>query len=419
MLYLNQFKYYFNKIATIKPSESILKEGWKIINNHKESSFIQQNVIKCKTLLESVEEMNPFQIFCHIFSDEIFDKIAIETNKNFRQIAEKIEDLSKYSDINRWSNVNSDMCKSFTGIILIMCLNYRDSIDDHWSNNNFLKSPISELISRHNFYLIWRFFHLADNEEAEEPIDKVKNFISEIEEKWNKIFEPGTNIALDETMMSFQGRTKYLQYAPRKPIKWGIKAFTMADSQIKYMLRFRIYKGKSEEKEYSISEEILKSITPYIENKNHILYLDSFFSSPKIFKNLKDHGINCIGMVNIKNKELPNEVHNSLSDQEIKIFTKNDEIYLIQYKDKKVLNLLSSIGDTRTITQDYYDKRAKQKKEKMKPKLIVDYIMNMRAVDVNNQLSLAYTFDNRVYKWWKGYFFTYFKYINYKFIFNL
>jgi len=102
--------------------------------------------------------------------------------------------------------------------------------------------------------------------------------------------------------MSFQGRTKYLQYAPHKAIKCGIKAFSMADSKTKFMLRFRIYEGKSENTEMTVSEEIVNSIIPYFENKNHIRYLDSFFSSPILFMKLKSHGICFVGMVN-KNRK--------------------------------------------------------------------------------------------------------------------
>jgi len=34
-----------------------------------------------------------------------------------------------------------------------------------------------------------------DSEEEKQPVDKVKNFISKIENKWNELFLPGTKIA--------------------------------------------------------------------------------------------------------------------------------------------------------------------------------------------------------------------------------
>jgi len=44
-----------------------------------------------------------------------------------------------------------------------MRVNYRHSIDDHWSTNPYLRSIISEIISREQFYFLWENFHLADN----------------------------------------------------------------------------------------------------------------------------------------------------------------------------------------------------------------------------------------------------------------
>ena len=37
-------------------------------------------------------------------------------------------------------------------------------------------------------------------------------------------------------MVGFCGRFGYTQYTPKKPVKWGIKAFTQADANTGYML---------------------------------------------------------------------------------------------------------------------------------------------------------------------------------------
>ena len=56
-------------------------------------------------------------------------------------------------------------------------------------------------------------------------MDKVRDYVDYIEKKWQLLYKSGQSITIDETMMDFQGKTRYKQYAPMKPTKWGIKHF--------------------------------------------------------------------------------------------------------------------------------------------------------------------------------------------------
>ena len=47
---------------------------------------------------------------------------------------------------------------------------------------------------------------------------------------------PSANLSVDETMIGFRGRFGTKQYIPNKPNKYGIKAFTLADSANGYVL---------------------------------------------------------------------------------------------------------------------------------------------------------------------------------------
>ena len=54
---------------------------------------------------------------------------------------------------------------------------------------------------------------------------------------------PSANLSIDETMIGFRGRFGAKQYIPNKPNKYGIKAFTLADSANGYVLDTLIYTG--------------------------------------------------------------------------------------------------------------------------------------------------------------------------------
>ena len=47
---------------------------------------------------------------------------------------------------------------------------------------------------------------------------------------------PSSNLSVDETMVGFRGQFGAKQYIPNKPTKYGIKAFTLADSKNGYIL---------------------------------------------------------------------------------------------------------------------------------------------------------------------------------------
>ena len=47
-------------------------------------------------------------------------------------------------------------------------------------------------------------------------------------------------------MIGFKGRLSFIQYLPKKPTKWGMKAFVLADSRNGYTYNWRLYTGEHE-----------------------------------------------------------------------------------------------------------------------------------------------------------------------------
>ena len=47
-------------------------------------------------------------------------------------------------------------------------------------------------------------------------------------------------------MVGFKGRLAWIQYMPKKPRKWGIKIWTLADAANGYVSNMKVYTGKLE-----------------------------------------------------------------------------------------------------------------------------------------------------------------------------
>ena len=58
------------------------------------------------------------------------------------------------------------------------------------------------------------------------------------------MYTPEKELPLDEAMIRFKGRLYFIQYMPKKPTKWGLKAFVLADSKTGYTFRWHLYTGK-------------------------------------------------------------------------------------------------------------------------------------------------------------------------------
>ena len=53
-------------------------------------------------------------------------------------------------------------------------------------------------------------------------------------ENFKAAYNLGREIAINESMIDFKGRLHFIQYMPKKPTKWGMKAFVLADSSSGY-----------------------------------------------------------------------------------------------------------------------------------------------------------------------------------------
>ena len=49
-------------------------------------------------------------------------------------------------------------------------------------------------------------------------------FVDAIVANWQQAYIPARELAIDESMIKFNGRLGFIQYNPKKPIKWGLKA---------------------------------------------------------------------------------------------------------------------------------------------------------------------------------------------------
>lgn len=56
----------------------------------------------------------------------------------------------------------------------------------------------------------------------------------------------GAHYTVDKTMVKFKGRLSFRQYLLIKLIKWGVKLWTLCESETRYTVNFQVYTGRDQ-----------------------------------------------------------------------------------------------------------------------------------------------------------------------------
>ena len=113
-----------------------------------------------------------------------------------------------------------------------------------------------------------------------DKLGKVRPLINHFQEKFSSLYNLNCEIAIDEAMIKFQGRSSLKQYMPMKPIKRGIKVWVRADSRNGYFSLFDVYTGKKQ-----------GTVEHQLQGKCHHAYFDNFFTSYSLLSDLEKSGI--------------------------------------------------------------------------------------------------------------------------------
>ena len=256
--------------------------------------------------------------------------------------------------------------------------------------------------------LIHRFFHCSDPEsKSKHKLAKVKDLSDILEDKWREYFHPFQNIALDESMVPFNGKLSFKQFCPMKPHRHGIKAFVVSDSETGYAYRAEIYVGKKADakREYSLAVDVGIKLTEGLENLNHHMFCDRYYTCVELVQRLKERGIYTTGTIKEDRRGLPDCIkEDTMTPNDLKFYKKPDDTVLMVWKPKKRIMMLSNFCSAMK-NLDYVNESGE--KIFSKPECSIMYSKYMHGVDRLNQMCAYYRFPHRSIKWWRSLFYFY------------
>jgi hypothetical protein len=275
--------------------------------------------------------------------------------------------------------------QAYIALQIAMGINSKPELADYWSTYWLTSNKFSDVMSRNRYQLLNTFLHFNDNDQrvargqdGYDPLFKVRPLLDIIDARYLNAYAPDKELSINESMIKFKGRIFFRRYLPAKPTKWGIKTFALSESNTGYGLRFVVYTGKStfnadRASDFSMTEQVCLEMVRGFENSGHTLYMDNFYSSPRLFQELKSRGIGACGTVKPNRKYMPNDLQPSslaLNKGDDPVFMRTSDLITCAMVDTKRVHFLSSVHSDNT-----FDKVVRDRKEAEGRRTVVRPVM--------------------------------------------
>ncbi|XP_047360348.1 piggyBac transposable element-derived protein 4-like isoform X2 [Vespa velutina] len=340
---------------------------------------------------QSVEDIVELYI-----GNDLFEYISNETNKYYSQNCNKRK-LDKKNP--KFVDVTALELRKWFGLVILMGIVKKARIDDYWSTNPLIDTPIfRKTMSRNRFKQILSFLHFSDNNKKPDNADrlfKVQFIINYFSKKFKENFNPSQNISIDEGIIPWRGRLNFKVYNPSKITKYGILIRMLCDSITGYISSFKIYSGVGQ----PLAKTVMELLAPSY-GKWHHLYMDTYYNSVELAGNLLEKKIRVCGTIR-QNRGFPEK----LKRVNVNVFEachqrKGEVLALVWRTSKtKTIRMISTIHNaTLTNTQT---KCRKTNYTIKKPESVLDYNKYMKRVDWPDQYLSYYPIYRKTIKWSK------------------
>ena len=214
--------------------------------------------------------------------------------------------------------------------------------------NCLLYTPFfAETLPLERLEAIMRFLHFSDNSKQNEyqgpsKLFKIYPVIEHLNRKFQILYLPGHNIAIDESLTLWKGRLSFKQYLPLKAAKFGIKTFELCESSSGYVWSFLVYTGQGMEltNQYVTAETnktaaIVVTLLENLLGRGHTVWMDNFYNSPDLARFLKSKNTDCVGTLRPNRKNVPPLVKNKKLKKGEHCAQHSGDVAVLAWQDKK------------------------------------------------------------------------------------
>ena len=167
-------------------------------------------------------------------------------------------------------------------------------------------------ITYNRFVLLLKNWHVADNQTA--PTDdrryKVANFVQKLISKFQAVYHPGKEVAVDETMISTKADFCFASITPGKPINTVLSCLKLCE-MTGYIWNFSIYCGKGTGEIVDGLDHpgsLLVSLVAPLLNEGRLIVADNWYSSIPLAKYFQQRNTEYCGTLQKNRSGLPSQL---------------------------------------------------------------------------------------------------------------
>ena len=140
------------------------------------------------------------------------------------------------------------------------------------------------------------------NDEDRDRLLKIRPLIDILQKRCRKVYQPGKNLSVDESLVLYKGRLHFKPYIKTKRARFGIKLYKLTSSD-GITLDFLIYCGKGMFKEGNpnsgmpSTERIPTILMQEYFGKGHTLHTDNYYTSPSLALHFLNNSTHLCGTV--------------------------------------------------------------------------------------------------------------------------
>lgn len=344
--------------------------------------------------------LEPLQYFSAYFPDSIFSDLAHFTN---------IYSLQRNGNE---LHATTEEIKVFFGIMMRMALLKFPRVRMYWQEDTRIPS-IADAMSCKRFFKLRAALHVTDSNAPRDPTTdkfwKVKPIVDAVRRRCLQLV-PLTDNSVDEQMIPFTGRVAAKQFIRSKPNPEGVKVFVRCSAD-GMAHDFEIYQGKGT----GVSPDhshlglggsvVMRLVEQLLHGQNVRCYMDNYFSSLALYRELKALGILASGTIRSNrlhgcplksDKDLKKEGRGSYDSK----VTEHGDVVIVRWHDNGPVNMISTlVGVGKPTKVKRWSEALKQHVEIDCPEVIVHYNQFMGGVDKLDFLMALYPLSTRTRKW--------------------
>ena len=161
------------------------------------------------------------------------------------------------------------------------------------------------------------------------PVYKIQEVMDILQRNYNRLFVPGQQLSLDESLIRAFGRIKFKVRIVTKAARYGIKLYVLTDAETAFVLRVIVYTGKSTyDDRYMDMKKTVQIVSRLCEDysgSHRTVYVDRFYTSMDLIKTLDEMDIYVTGTV--MKSQFPKEFQIALNSNQFKNMNRGDHVY--------------------------------------------------------------------------------------------